>query len=217
VGFQPPAFIAFTGVDRIGIATELKALSADYPIEWGILVDDERSGEPLFPSASVRAELVSKATLRWAAHVCGAQAHRIANGPDDSPLTLPGFQRVQVNHGFQGSQEEQIGRSARFGRRLGVRAVLQCLDVFPQDLRVDWLFDTSFGRGSAPRAWPPLPMQGVFCGYSGGIAPHNVRETLEKIAAPPGSLYWIDMESGVRTNGWLDVAKCAAVCREVYG
>jgi hypothetical protein len=29
--------------------------------------------------------------------------------------------------------------------------------------------------------------------------------------------YWIDMESGVRTGGWLDVAKCEAVCRAVYG
>lgn len=217
MGLQPPAFIAFTGVDRVEIASELKALSRDYPIEWGILVDAERSGQPLFPSAAVRAELVSKATLRWAAHVCGTQASRIANGPGDSDLTLPGFQRVQVNHGFQGSNENQIASSARFGRRLGIRAVLQCLDAFPSDLRVDWLFDTSFGRGSTPRAWPPLPKEGAFCGYSGGIAPHNVRQKLEQIAAPPGSVYWIDMESGVRTDGWLDVAKCAAVCKEVYG
>lgn len=85
------------------------------------------------------------------------------------------------------------------------------------DCRVDWLFDTSFGKGSRPSAWPMLPIAGPFCGFSGGLNPDNVRDTIERIAAPPGALYWIDMESGVRTDGWLDVSKCEAVCRAVYG
>jgi phosphoribosylanthranilate isomerase len=95
--------------------------------------------------------------------------------------------------------------------------VLQCWDPFPNDLRVDWLFDVSFGTGQRPTSWPVLPVDGAFCGYSGGIGPANVAEILATVAAPAGAQYWIDMESGVRTDGWFDLAKCEAVCRAVFG
>ena len=223
--FQPPAFIAFTGVDRIELVDELIALSSRYPIEWGILVDAGQKGNPLFPDAAVRARLMSSAKLRWAAHICGKQAQLIANDPGAASIDLggdlagdlAGFQRVQINHSFAGSSETQILNSASFGRRLGLRTVLQCSSDFPPDQSVDWLFDTSFGKGASPRTFPSLPVRGPFCGFSGGLSPENVREVLERIAARARAAYWIDMESGVRSNGWLDVARCKAVCRAVYG
>ncbi|MCY1371480.1 hypothetical protein D9M69_586260 [compost metagenome] len=95
--------------------------------------------------------------------------------------------------------------------------MLQCKGAFPNEARLDWLFDTSFGTGASPMNWPSLPSEGPFCGYSGGINPGNVRDVLRSIDAKPGYLYWIDMESGVRTDGWLDLAKCEEVCRAVYG
>lgn len=217
MAFELPAFIAFTGVDRLEVRDALGALSARYPIEWGILVDDEQQGEALFPNVATRARLLGGAPLRWAAHVCGAQAQLIANASQRVKLDLAGFQRVQVNHSFTGSNESHVDNACTFARRRGMRPVLQCSGVFPTDTRVDWLFDTSFGKGSRPSTWPTLPTTGPFCGFSGGLNPDNVRETLEKIAAPPGASYWIDMESGVRTDGWLDIDKCEAVCRAVYG
>ncbi len=42
-------------------------------------------------------------------------------------------------------------------------------------------------------------------------------DILARIAAPDGALYWIDMESRVRTDGAFDLTKCEAVCRAVYG
>jgi hypothetical protein len=216
VAFQKPAFIAFTGVDRIEIKRDLCALAAHYPIEWGILIDDERADDALFPNAAVRTQLVSGEPLRWAAHICATQARAIAGSAAPVAFDLRGFQRAQINHSFSGSSAVHVANSALFGRRAGVRSVLQCTDTFPMDLRVDWLFDVSFGKGSRPSAWPTLPAAGPFCGFSGGLNADNVRETLERIAAPPDVPYWIDMESGIRTAGWLDVAKCEAVCRAVY-
>ena len=217
MSFDKPSFIAFTGVDRVEVKRDLAALSAHYPIEWGILIDDEREGVALFPQTSVRARLVSGEPLRWAAHICAAQARRIAHSSAPVPLDLSGFQRAQINHSFSGSDASHVANSSLFGRRAGVRTVLQCADAFPTDLRVDWLFDVSFGKGSRPDTWPVLRWDGPFCGYSGGLGPENVRDTLERIAAPSGAPYWIDMESGIRTDGWLDPAKCEAVCRAVYG
>jgi hypothetical protein len=37
------------------------------------------------------------------------------------------------------------------------------------------------------------------------------------INAAPGELFWIGMESGIRSNGRLDLNKCEAVCRAVFG
>lgn len=215
--FQPPAFIAFTGVDRTLLIGDLRALSRRYPIEWGVLVDDDKAGEPLFPDAHARRDLLKGEGLRWAAHVCGRDARKIANEPETVTLDLSGFQRVQVNHSLSGSTPEQVRNTWRFGRQRGVRTMLQCNGEFPDETRLDWLFDTSFGTGVRPTAWPRLVKDGPFCGYSGGINPGNAAEIVAAIGAAKGDLYWIDMESGVRTDGWLDLDKCETVCRAVFG
>jgi len=215
---QPPAFIAFTGVDRPDLLPGLRRLSQRYPIEWGVLVDPAQEDKPLFPHAQTRGALLAARDLRWAAHVCGAAARAIVAAPLTAPLPPAGVQRVQVNHGFQGSDAAQVAAARDYGRRLGVRTVLQCQGDFPAEAGVDWLFDVSFGTGVRPERWPAPPTAGgPFGGYSGGIGPDTVGEILARIAAPRGALYWIDMESGVRTNGALDLAKCEAVCRAVYG
>lgn len=214
---QLPAFIAFTGVDLATVIDDLKALSARYPIEWGILIDAAQESLPLFPDAVTRQALLTAGGLRFAAHVCGDEARRIADAPDTATLDLAGFSRLQVNHSFEGSSGGQVENTVRFARSRGLRAMLQCKAAFPADARLDWLFDTSFGRGAAPRAWPRLSSGGPFCGFSGGISPGNVADVLKAIDAEDDALYWIDMESGVRTGGWLDLDRCEAVCKAVYG
>jgi phosphoribosylanthranilate isomerase len=60
---------------------------------------------------------------------------------------------------------------------------------------------------------PPYPGRPV--GYAGGIGPDNVVDIIKRInAAGP---YWIDMESKIRTDNWLDLKLCRAVCEAVYG
>jgi len=210
-----PRFIAFTGVDDPALADGLVALSARYPIEWGILVDDDRADEQLFPARADRERLVTLRGLRWAAHVCGAQARAIADDPAAATIDLTGFARMQVNHGFGGSTKTQVGNVVAFAERRRIRALLQCQGDFPDDTRLDWLFDVSFGTGIRPDRWPAPSTH--FCGYSGGIGPANAAEVVTAIAAPVDGDYWIDMESGVRTDGRFDLDKCAAVCRAVYG
>lgn len=214
---QPPSFIAFTGVDRLDVLPGMRRLSTRYPIEWGVLVDPHQEDKPLFPDTATRAALLAEPGLRWAAHICGAGARDIVAAPRETAVAVTGVQRVQVNHSFQGSTSEQIAAARDYGRRLGVRTVLQCASAFPAETGVDWLYDVSFGTGVKPDRWPALPPAGPFCGYSGGIGPSTVRDILTRIAAPDGALYWIDMESGVRTDGVFDLAKCEAVCRAVYG
>lgn len=214
---QKPAFIAFTGVDDVAALGGMQALSARYPIEWGILIDDEQTEKPLFLKQEARRACLAAGGLRFAAHVCGEQAVRIANAPDTVTVDLTGFQRVQVNHSFSGSTQVHVDNTVWFGRKIGARSMLQCTQTFPDDARLDWLFDTSFGKGTAPSVWPEMRKAGPFCGFAGGINASNVANVLTAIGAEPGDQYWIDMESGIRTNDRLDLEKCEAVCKAVFG
>jgi hypothetical protein len=195
----------------------MERLARHYPIEWGVLIDEQPRTSTLFPPLEVVHSMLAGSTMRWAAHVCGALATRIASGEEKSPNELlRKFRRLQINHGFGGSTAEQARHCSEYAHLMGSRAVLQCQGEFPQDSQVDWLYDVSFGRGSRPTSWPSLPHSEALCGFSGGINADNVRDVLRAIAAAPGSTYWIDMESGVRTDDLLDLGKCEAVCRAVF-
>ena len=50
-------------------------------------------------------------------------------------------------------------------------------------------------------------------GYAGGINPDNVADKLTYLLDNCTSPFWIDMESGVRTNDWFDVEKVKQVLR----
>jgi hypothetical protein len=154
---QPPSFIAFTGVDRLDLLPGMRLLSARYPIEWGVLVDPDQEDKPLFPNTATRTTLLAEPGLRWAAHICGASAREIVATPRATAVAVTGVQRVQVNHSFQGSAPDQIAAARDYGRRLGVRTVLQCAGAFPTETGVDWLYDVSFGTGIKPKTGPPCP------------------------------------------------------------
>lgn len=213
-----PAFITFTGVDHAENISGLKALSARYPIEWGILIDPDQENSILFPALEQRLKVQSSG-LRLSAHICGKPASEIVTGEHPGYLNLSGFSRLQINHSREGSTEEQIANVHRFAAGLGVRAALQCQGGFPNDPRADWLYDVSFGLGQRPTEWPPLGPCSVFCGYSGGISPDTVSATLASLPLTQENEcnYWLDMESGVRTDDWLDLNKCEQVCQMIYG
>ena len=166
---QTPAFISFTGADNSALIPEMQRLSRAYPVEWGILVDEEQATGSLFPTPEDLSQILRTNDLRLAAHVCGKEAKLIANDPDRVSVELTGFQRVQVNHSFEGSSQDQVENTVRFGRQRGIRTMLQCQGAFPNDHRLDWLFDTSFGLGKPAESWPELMPSSPLCG-SGAFA-----------------------------------------------
>lgn len=224
-----PSFITFTGVDDWSDINEMAALSDLYPIEWGILFSPTRQGvDPRYPRYETISRIVDAGRgavlggLRFAAHICGGHARAIMDEgpkafmeatPARLPVDLSDFRRIQVNHAAPSTL--QIQRFAR-GWSTRPRGIAQSRgSVFPSDERVDWLFDCSGGTGAEPAAWPPHPGWRRLVGYAGGINPANVASVVDAIGA--AGPYWIDMESGVRTDNRVDLAKCRAVCESVYG
>lgn len=209
-----PAFVTFTGVDDPETIDGLQALSDRYPIEWGVLVHPSRTTPPFADWTCIHR--LRRAGIRLSAHLCGPLAAEIVRGRCPR-FELAGFSRVQINHGRGPTDSATIGRVSRYAACRGVRAALQCNGAFPADGRVDWLYDVSYGTGIRPTWFPNVDRAYPFCGISGGIGPDNVNELLTtKLSITTGVPFWIDMESGVRTDGKLDLDKCAAVCAAIY-
>lgn len=206
-----PEFVTFTGADDWTSVEGMRELSAKYPIEWGVLFSPKRQGvDPRYPGGDTQSRLLWS-DLRMSAHLCGDYSRQIMAGEAiiDSPVDLGLFSRIQVNH-----VEPNTARIIEFRNGWGkMRCITQARDQFPDDTSVDWLFDASGGRGIAPTSWPSHP--GRLVGYAGGINPENVLDVLKAVGAT--GPYWIDMESGVRTDDRFDLAKCRAVCEAVYG
>jgi len=205
-----PDFITFTGADDKTDIGGMLDLSRHYPIEWGILFSPKRQGEdPRYPGEDTVRRIVS-AAVPVAAHLCGRHSGDVMKG--NVPLLsqpLEMFGRIQVN-----SRKPRAERIAVFQRKMGIPCIAQARgEAFPEERNINWLFDTSGGRGEAPFVWPAYP--GRMVGYAGGLGPETVLGALEAIDAQ-GS-YWIDMESGVRTDDWFDLDLCEKVCRSVFG
>ncbi|CAB3701873.1 hypothetical protein [Trinickia soli] len=102
-------------------------------------------------------------------------------------------------------------------------AALATTSISPPQ-RVSVLFDASCGKGKSPHAWEKPYSVGniaIDTGYAGGVSPENIGPVLDAVAqAVSGSRtvphrYWIDMQSGVRTQGRFDIGKVERVLRVV--
>jgi phosphoribosylanthranilate isomerase len=126
------------------------------------------------------------------------------------PVDLCNFARIQVN-----SRNPVVDLISEFRKNWERRCIAQTRGEFPQsDQRVDWLYDPSGGRGETPKAWPKHPGGRQLVGYAGGINPENVSAVV--IAIDSTGPYWLDMESGVRTDERFSAEKCRRVCQELW-
>lgn len=218
-----PAFITFTGLDAWTDLDRAEALSRRYAIEWGVLFSPRRQGvEPRYPALKVVAAIVSRRSLRLAAHLCGGYARSVLAGEPTGikGLLVGNFGRFQINTDDPQADPRIVRAFAESMKASSRGGILQCRGSFPSNCDVDWLADESGGRGERSGKWPTPIERGpfAFVGYAGGLGPETVTRALADIQAkhPPNTPYWIDMESGIRTGDRLDLDKCEAVCRAVF-
>lgn len=229
-----PKFITFTGIDERTDPRRVMELSKRYPIEWGILFSRQKQGQAQrYPSLDAMGRFL-RATdvsgIRLSAHICGRYSRDIFTGGGRVGEGLRQFMggrfdRTQINIADgETSVEEKDARpeiAAEFAKSIWAeKAIIQCRGNFPDDPAVDWLYDRSGGAGVVPDNWDAAAFHtGAFCGYAGGIGPDNVVDVLEKIGwvHPKDKPFWIDMEGKIRSEEWLDLDKCEAVAKAVYG
>ena len=218
--------ITFTGIDA---KTDIKALAEiqqEFPIaEFGVLTsyhwyeNGNRYIDPLIIN-----ELRGNG-LNLALHVCGSAAHDAAFGRWDmidklvwSNIDL--FHRIQLNISNRSDNPDSLWALPKV---VGQEVIIQTCDDLNTNIydatinkfngfrrmfgrSFSMLLDASGGQG-IDTPLKVLPSSGKV-GYAGGFNPDNVGEKLSFLLQNVRmGEFWIDMESGVRTDDWFDIDK----------
>ena len=202
--------VSITGADDKVDPKDLAELSRKYPfVEWAILLSSTAIGKPRFPTLDWIQNL-SKYDLNLAGHLCGYYVRNFVESGDDSFKIVSGrFKRFQINF----HAEEYLPDNSFISRLDLAHQWIFQMDGVNENLYYNLrdasnivpIFDTSFGTGVFSGDWrDPIA---DYCGYAGGINPDNIESVIENISSKTGSKFWIDMESGVRTNNEFDLAK----------
>lgn len=218
--------ITFTGIDERTDLDRVQSISEKYPyVEWGVLLSYHwQENGNRYPNPALLERLEHRG-LRLSAHLCGQMARDVADGEtrkmyETINWNFDIFRRCQLNTNVSARYREL--RSMRPFDRMLDEVILQMaggtsLDSFLRYteiplFHVGYLLDASGGRGI------DTPIQvfdnkDIHIGYAGGINPDNVGKKLKQLLDyySYGS-FWIDMESGVRTeDDWLDLDKVQQV------
>jgi hypothetical protein len=219
---MPLTRVTITGADNGVDPKDLVALSRSFPfVEWGILRSDNRQNIPRYPDWRWRDELHYASDrggrVNLAMHFCGRLARDVMAGDHSVVDTnCSRYRRVQLN-GW--SQYRLPGLNVAMNdwhREYIAQATNEqafvdaCQFVLSHGYkRVSVLWDPSGGRGfHAPFSGKLDP--GVKVGFAGGIHADNVQYTLDQLSGFEVP-FWIDMESGVRTDDRFDLTKVTRV------
>lgn len=230
--------VTITGADNNTSIEEMLKIAKEFPfVEFGILFSESRVGTNRYPTLDWIINLIqeddiqnnNKSILNLSGHICGKYTRDfLSSGPDFlkelySPLKKR-FKRFQLNYNFAKNQEDVnlvyfLNRVDHHEKLSDSHFILQMNKsnshfinevilkyVKEKDKYFHYLFDASGGNGIL-REWQE-PLEGVYCGYAGGLTPDNIDIELLKINQKVGnSTIWIDVESGVRTDDKLDLDK----------
>ena len=215
--------ITFTGIDAKTDLNLLEEIQKNYPIaEFGVLVSKKwrENGNRYFNPSYLPA--LKNRSLNLSAHLCGRIVRDAVIGNMESFKNwLNGndsiFNRCQLNVStMKNSPDEFIycGEITKFFNEviLQQKSAERCKLFInsPKDYHVTTLLDASGGHGIDTEIVPLSIDHKV--GYAGGITPDNVGEKLSFLMENNDVKdFWIDMESGVRTDDWFDVDKVIKV------
>ena len=223
--------ITFTGIDERVDVAQLCSIQKEYPIaEFGILTSYHlyENGNRYLDPRMIR-KFLGKG-LNLSLHICGSAAHDAALGNygDIHHLTYGTYgyiPRIQLNLSERKDNPKVISPSP-YGHEIIIQQRnVDNLKLFSstqekwRDYRghLSVLLDASGGRGL------DTPLDTVLVstnkvGYAGGFNPDNVSDKLSFLLAHHhAGEFWIDMESGVRTDDWFDLDKVVNVlnkCRD---
>ena len=220
--------ISLIGIDKNTDLDELERLQKKYPLaEFGVILSKNwaENGNRYYNPSELY--LLRNRGLNLSAHLCGSIA-RSAIRNDFSPAkelcnnNFDIFSRAQLNIAKSDEnpqileidippslkeviiQQESKEKSQLFFS-------LENLDK-RKDISI--LIDGSGGLGIDTQI-SVLNYRKV--GYAGGFNPENVERKTSFLLDNPNVLdFWIDMESGIRTDNWFDIEKAKDILEKVH-
>ncbi|MBQ9093224.1 MAG: hypothetical protein IJY03_04425 [Prevotella sp.] len=228
--------ITFTGIDAMSDIKTLQGIQKEFPLaEFGVLTSyhwNENGNRYLDPELIA---MLRGKELRLSLHICGSAAHDAAvkEWEKIDELTkdsLDIFKRVQLNLSGRKDNPEYCWIPLVIGQELIIQqkghnnlALYESTlnhwkgKPYPHRDVISVLLDASGGRGIDTPIDILETKEKV--GYAGGMNPENVGDKLyQLLTSPKVGDFWIDMESGVRTDDWFDLDKVhrvLSICKEV--
>lgn len=219
--------VTVTGADDSIKPEQLIDLQEQYPYaEFAILIGNEYAGKSRFPSNRWLEELEDITThrfpgrLRLSGHLCGQIVKDFmlgkltANEWNSLSMFIGG--RIQINtHGVKHEWSPDLLNLVEEQNVWGTQVIFQydkanieaLAACHAAKLNVSALYDLSHGAGVLPEKWehPVGPggavLDGLLCGYAGGLSPENVSQHLDGISrAAGGAPFWIDAETHLRSS-----------------
>lgn len=223
--------VSLTGADDHTSVPELVKLTEQFPfVEWAVLYTPHREGVGRNPGRAWREVFFEALAPHSAVHLCGAQAFEQLLTGSLSPEILRA-QRMQLNINVRRDDFSHAQVLEVFARALDLSPAVilqyhprsaELVERFLASLpeadaaRFHVLMDASGGTGRSPARWiRPAALDRSYVGFAGGLGVANIREALHDLSLYHRP-YWVDMESGVRTDERFDVAK-AALILEIAG
>lgn len=223
--------ITFTGIDG---KTDLRAIMdirKKYPIaEFGVLVSKNwyKNGNRYFNPSYIDGLYRG---FRFSAHLCGSIARAAVRGDLEPFLSWAGFYSLRDKDEMFGRCQLNIAPYSDNPETVNLTGDILLFDeIILQQKSADdcslylnskengcisVLLDASGGEGIDT---PIKILEGRKVGYAGGISPDNVAEKLTYLYEHTEGDFWIDMESGVRTDDWFDldkVVKVLEICQPI--
>lgn len=224
--------VTITGADDNTHKADMISISKDFPfVEWGILFSRSRQGSERYPSLVWVDELMRMVLShncmepnqpKLSAHLCGdytveyLSTGYMTKAFLDLRKVMSGvaFSRYQLN--FNSTKNIACKDFYESINRCSTNQILQynkanydlCQNVIQlKNTNIHFLHDGSGGRGVLPGEWQEV-IPNHFTGYAGGLNPDNLEDSLVNINKAAGdNQIWIDTETGVRTDGVLDLKK----------
>lgn len=207
--------ITLTGVDDFTSLPALEQISELHPyVEWGFLYSPKQQGLPgRYPSVATLQQAFIKLPhhMKVALHVCGSGVPNLLQG---EPVVTQLVELIS----YRGGRVQLNFNASRIESKFTLDEVRLCLERYPSVHFITQyndantpvhqalsgcanhavLFDASGGQGKSPEGWAK-PLDGVHCGYAGGLGPDNLAAELLKIqSAADTRPYWVDMEGKLR-------------------
>ncbi len=230
--------VTITGADDGVSPADLISLSREFPfVEWAILGSKTRRGTPRYPTDHwmdgwMEARLGEPVDFHWAVHLCGELSRRALSACQRvrgwlHTLARPAYStpRAQLN----GFSEYRLPMLALAEQMPGWEFILQCENfaatheaekLHQQHPNVSILWDASGGRG-IDDGWDDIPCptsaDGPRYGWAGGVTVENIESKIEKVLtqndlpALRDAEFWLDLESGCRTEERFDLNKARRI------
>lgn len=229
--------LSITGADNLVSVADLKQMVQTYPsLELAVLYFPEKENQPRNPGLEWRNHFFDQIPKEnTAIHLCGKDVFDTILSEDFETSSLfeelKKTERIQININARKNIFSHADIQHIYTKLLNhdFRLILQYHErskewilpyITQKNLEnVHILLDSSLGKGVTPDTFEvPIELKNLNypIGFAGGLNPDNIRKVYHQVKPLNLLRYWLDLESGARTDNLFDINKAYQLCQTIF-